>query len=199
MREFILKASKAFTTPFNLNDLAGSGRIDLVCRCISNAFFLSEAIRKDVCFYAVLEGPREPPKLISFFGSRLKRMTPDERNIGAWINKALKAGLGLEKGKERKVSDGIRVAKKSFEVLVKEKAKSSELIYLHPQGKDVREFEFGKDVCFVLGDHKGLPRNTEKFLERLGAEKISVGKNIYLASHVIVICHNELDRRSWRN
>jgi tRNA pseudouridine-54 N-methylase len=47
----------------------------------------------------------------------------------------------------------------------------------------------------VLGDHKGLPKKTESLLERIGAEKVSVGKITYLASHVIVICHNELDRR----
>jgi tRNA (pseudouridine54-N1)-methyltransferase len=195
MREFILKASKAFTIPFNLNDLAGSGRIDLVCRCISNAFFVSEAIRKDVYFHVVLEGPREPPKLISFFGSELKNISPDERNIGALIRKALEVGLGLKKGEGKIVSSGIKVAKKSFEELAREKAKSSQLIYLHPKGKDIREFEFKENFCFVLGDHKGLPKKTESLLERIGAKKVSVGKMTYLASHAIVICHNELDRR----
>jgi tRNA (pseudouridine54-N1)-methyltransferase len=195
MREFILKASKAFTSPFNLNDLAGSGRIDLVCRCISNAFFISEAIRRDVCFHVVLEGPKEPPKLISFFGSELKNVSPDERNIASWIKKALEVGLGFKKGEEKIISPGIRVAKKSFEELVKEKAKSCQLIYLHPKGKDIRELEFKENFCFVLGDHKGLPKKTESLLERIGAEKVSVGKITYLASHVIVICHNELDRR----
>ena len=195
MREFILKASKAFTSPFNLNDLVGSGRIDLVCRCISNAFFVSEAIRKDVCFHAILEGPREPPKLISFFGSELKNISPDEKSIASLIRRALKAGLGLKKGEEKFVSSGIKVAKKSFEELIKEKAKSCQLIYLYPKGKDIREFEFREDFCFVLGDQKGLPKKTESLLERVGAEKVSVGKITYLASHVIVICHNELDRR----
>lgn len=195
MREFILKASKAFTTPFNINDLPGSGRIDLVCRCISNAFFVSEAIRKDVCFHAVLEGPREPPKLLSFFGSELRNIAPDERNIASWIRKALEIGIGLKKGEERKVAPGIFIAKKSFEELVRERAKEKQLIYLHADGKDIREFEFKDDFCFILGDHKGLPKKTEIFLERIGAEKVSVGKITYLASQVIVICHNELDRR----
>ncbi|MEM5766610.1 MAG: tRNA (pseudouridine(54)-N(1))-methyltransferase TrmY [Candidatus Aenigmatarchaeota archaeon] len=195
MREFILKASKAFTTPFNIDDLAGSGRIDLVCRCISNAFFVSEAIRKDVNFHAVLEGPKEPPKLLSFFGNELKNVSPDERNIGSWVKKAVEVGLGMKMGEKRKVSDGILVVKKSFEELVKEKRRESQLIYLHPNGKDIREFEFERDVCFVLGDHKGLPKNTERLLDRVGAQRISVGKMTYLSSHVIVICHNELDRR----
>lgn len=195
MREFIIKASKAFTRPFNLNDLPGSGRMDLVCRCISNAFFISEAIRKDVCFHAVLEGPTKPPKLISFFGKDLKRVTPDERNIAAWINKALNLGIDLKKGEEKRVADGIIVANKSFEELVKEKARESQLIYLHPRGKDIRDVEFGKNVCFVLGDHKGLPNKSEKLLDRIGAERISVGKLTYLSSHVIIICQNEIDRR----
>ncbi|MEM5805494.1 MAG: hypothetical protein QW156_03195 [Candidatus Aenigmatarchaeota archaeon] len=72
MREFILKASKAFTKPFNLNNLPGAGRMDLVCRCATNALWLSHALRSNVIFHAVLEGPNKPPKVISFYSNELK-------------------------------------------------------------------------------------------------------------------------------
>ncbi|MEM5852783.1 MAG: tRNA (pseudouridine(54)-N(1))-methyltransferase TrmY [Candidatus Aenigmatarchaeota archaeon] len=196
MREFILKASKAFTTPFNLNDLFNAGRMDLVCRCISNAFFVSEALRKDVIFHVVLEGPKRPPKLMSFFGEDLKNIKPDERNIGSIINRALELGLKLEKGEIIEISDGIFISKKSFEELLKEKLGKKQILYLHPKGVDIREFNFEKDFCFILGDHRGLPKKTENLLERIGAERVSVGKVTYLSSQVIVICHNELDRRN---
>ena len=46
MREFIFKANKTITSSdINLKDLPGScGRLDLLCRCVSDAFFLSHDI-----------------------------------------------------------------------------------------------------------------------------------------------------------
>lgn len=197
MREFILRASKAVTSPdFNLNDLPGSaGRMDLVCRCISNALWVSNDLRRDTRIFIVLEGPPSPPKMIVFEGKTLKGVEPDERNIASHIKIALKAGLCLELNQEIEVSPGIKVAKKSFESLVKEKSKEMQLIYLHPKGKDVREMEIKENVAFILGDHVGIARKTEKLLERLKVEKVSLGKTIYLASHAIIIANYELDRR----
>ena len=100
MREFILLARKAFTIPFKLNDLPGAGRIDLVTRCISTAIFISEALRKDVKFYAVLEGPTSPPKIVTFDTSNLKNVYPDERNIASHIKIALEKGINLKLGEE---------------------------------------------------------------------------------------------------
>jgi tRNA (pseudouridine54-N1)-methyltransferase len=193
MREFILKASRAFTKPFNLDNLPGAGRIDLVCRCVTSAIWLSHALRKDVIFHAVLEGPDKPPKLLSFCSNNLKFISPDERNVASHINRALKLGYNLKLKEEVEVSPGIKVAKKSFEELVKEKSKTTQLFYLHPKGENIRKVEFGKDVCFILGDHLGLPKATEKFLKRLKVKRISLGKTEYLASHCIVICNYELD------
>jgi tRNA (pseudouridine54-N1)-methyltransferase len=69
------------------------------------------------------------------------------------------------------------------------------LVYLHPEGVDLRKYKFPEKFIAIIGDHKGLPKQTEKLLDRLNAERISLGKVEYLASHCIVILHNELDRR----
>jgi tRNA (pseudouridine54-N1)-methyltransferase len=197
MREFILRASKALTSPdFNLNDLPSSGgRMDLVCRCISSALWVSNDLRRDTKIFVVLEGPPNPPRTIVFDGFSLKGVNPDERNIASHIKKALKFGLNLELNQEIEVSPGIKIAKKSFESLIKEKSKEMQLIYLHPEGKDIRELEIRENVAFILGDHIGISRKTERLIERLKAEKVSLGKKIYLASHAIVIANYELDRR----
>ncbi|MFH8132181.1 MAG: tRNA (pseudouridine(54)-N(1))-methyltransferase TrmY, partial [Candidatus Aenigmatarchaeota archaeon] len=185
------------TTPdFNLNDLAGSaGRMDLVCRCISSALWISNDLRRDARIFVVLEGPPVPPKMLVFEGSSLKGVNPDERNIASHIKKALRLGLNLKLNEEIEVSPGIKVAKKSFETLIKEKIKETQVLYLHPKGKDIKEVEAKEKVAFVLGDHVGIARKTEKLMERLGIEKVSLGKTIYLASHAIVIVNYELDRR----
>ena len=67
MREFILRASKTVTNPnyINLNDLPGAGRLDLVCRCVTNALFISNDMRRDTIIHVVLEGPNYPPKTVS--------------------------------------------------------------------------------------------------------------------------------------
>jgi tRNA (pseudouridine54-N1)-methyltransferase len=195
VREFILKTSKAFTKPFNLNDLPGAGRIDLVCRCVTSALFLSFALRRDVAFHAVLEGPDKPPKIVSFYSNELKGVAPDERNVASHIKIAVEKGYNLNLNEEIKVSPGIKIVKKSFEQLIKEKLKTVKLFYLHPKGKDIRKVEFEGNICFILGDHLGLPIATEKLLKRLKIEKISLGKIEYLASSCIAICNYELDRR----
>lgn len=196
MREFILLALKAKTSPdFDINNLAGEGRLDLVCRTVSNALFLANDLRKDVIVHVALTGPKHPPKLVSFYGERLAEVAPDERAIALIIRKALASGLGLSLNEEKEVTPGVRVAKKAFETLVKEKSKTSQLLYLNMKGEDVRIFKFRKDTVFVLGDVTGLPRKTEKLLDRLGADKIKLGPKVLFASHCPVLVHNELDRR----
>jgi len=196
MREFVLKASKAFTVPFDLNDLPEAGRMDVVCRCVSNALFISNVIRGDTIFHVVLEGPPNPPRLISFYGKDIEGIAPDERGIASRIKTALHLGRDLEKDEEMKISPGFKIANRSFERFVEKERVTYQLIYLHPKGVDIRKFEFKKDICFIVGDHRGIPKKTERLLDRLNAEKVSIGKPLYLSSHVIAICQNELDRRS---
>lgn len=184
MREFFLKASTAFTSDFSLNDIAGAGRMDVVCRCVTSALWLSDELRKDTRFYVVLEGKPQPPKLIKFDPLKMRRVYPDERNIASHIRIALTG----------KRQSGIEVETKSFEEFLKENS-DKQLIYLHKDGKDIREFEFESDTFFILGDNKGLDESTERILDKLNAEKLSIGKHTYMASHVISIVHNELDRR----
>lgn len=197
MREFILRAAKTVTNPnyINLNDLPGAGRLDLVCRCITNALFISNDMRRDTIIHVVLEGPNCPPKTISFDGKELRSLAPDERNATSHVKIALEKGRNLKLNESIEADVGIIISKRSFESLIKEKSKTSQLIYLHPKGTDIRKFEFKEDVCFVLGDHIGLERVTERLLKRMGAVRVSLAPAYYLASQCITICHNEIDRR----
>jgi len=191
----VLLALKAKTTPdFDLLDLPGSGgRMDEVCRCVSSALFLAGRLRQDSSIHCCLQGPASPPKVLSFFGSTIRGLRPDEVSIAKMIRGALAKGLGLTLGQEVKVQEGIVVAKRAFEAQLR--ALNGQLLYLHPKGEDIRSAQLGPAPVFILGDQIGLPRKEELFLERLGAKRISVGPQLYHASHVITLCHNELDRR----
>ncbi|HLI45805.1 MAG TPA: tRNA (pseudouridine(54)-N(1))-methyltransferase TrmY [Geobacterales bacterium] len=192
MREFVLFSRTGLTRPFFVNDLVKANRMDIVARSVSNALFISFGIRKNVTFYVSLNGPPQPPVLITFKGDELKGMFIDEKSVGIRINEALKK---VQKQGEINVSEGIYVSKKPFEVLIKEKTnEGKKLIYLDKEGIDIKNYRFTGNEMFIIGDKKGLPLKVTKFLERIGAEKISLGRIEYLASHCITILNYELDR-----
>lgn len=196
MREFILLARRAVTAPFPLNDLPGAGRMDVVCRCATQALFLSEAVRRDTVFTAVLNGPPDPPRSVAFHGSRVRRVSPDERNVASHLRIALEARAGPGEAVESEA--GIVVSRKSFEQEVRERRERGvPLFLLDPAGEDLRTADLPPGACFVLGDARGLPEKTAGLLQRLGARRVSVGPREYLASQAIVLVHNELDRRGF--
>lgn len=201
MKEFILRAQRSRTSDIELDNLPGAGRFDIICDCISNSLHISKNIRRDTNFHVVLEGPRYPPRTISFYGKDIHELNFDECSVAKVIIKCLSKGKNLQLGEEIEVFPGIVVSKKSFESLIKERAKKvkdkkTRMFYLHKKGKDLRETKFNKDedVVFVFGDFTGIPKNTERFLDRNCAEKISLGPVMLFASHCIPICLNELDR-----
>ncbi|MFA5887766.1 MAG: tRNA (pseudouridine(54)-N(1))-methyltransferase TrmY [Candidatus Nanoarchaeia archaeon] len=196
MREFILRARTAKTGDFNVNDLPASGRMDSVCASVSNALNIANALRKDTIIHVIMEGSPEPPKLLSFHGDTLRGMAWDEKSIGEFIRKALLKSKGMQAGETREASEGLSVQKKSFEALVKEKLKEGkQVVYLHQEGKDIREAVLKEDIVVVFGDYIGMPRATEGLLDRLGAERVSLGPKMLFAAHCIIVVHNELDRR----
>ncbi|MCW3132964.1 MAG: tRNA (pseudouridine(54)-N(1))-methyltransferase TrmY [Methanophagales archaeon] len=189
MKQFILYARKAVTSPdFSLDDLPGSGgRMDLVARCICNALWISHDLRRDSCIHVVACGSPNPPVVISFYGNRLRDVSPDERNIAAWTKKAL--------ARKRK-NPGITIRKLSFQQLIEELASSEGNFFyiLHEKGRDIARVKLKENPVFVLGDHIGLPKKEEKFVERFEHEKISLGTTSYLASQCITVLHYELDK-----
>ena len=187
MREFILYARKAVTSnDFSLNDLPGSGgRMDLVARCICNALWISHDLRRDSCIHVVACGAPNPPRVISFYGSLLRAVSPDERSIASWIKKA-------PKGK----NPGIRVRRLSFQQLISELASDGKFFYIiHEKGRDISELYLKEDAVFIVGDHLGLPLKEENFVTRFPHEKLSLGSTSYLASQCITILNYELDRQ----
>ncbi len=197
VRTFIIKANKAHTrADFSLKDLPGtSGRIDLLCRSLNSAFLLSHGFRKNIRVWLNLNGPPNPPKTIRFEGSEIKPKTinPDEISLAKIIIKALKVGEGIkEPAKEYPVLPGVYVSNLRFEDIIRRTIKNSALYYLHEEGKPIERINFKGNVAFVLGDHEGLAREDEAFLEGI-AEKVSVGKKSYLTSHVIAYVNIFLD------
>lgn len=196
MGEFLVRMNNAVTSPnFSLNSLPDAGRMDIACRCVTNAIFLSFALRKNVKIYLNLNGPPNPPVTICFDTNKLKNVYPDERNIASHIKIALRK---LNPNFEVESEPGITVSKKSFEQIIKEKFENGfDLYYLTKDGKDIKEFDFKEKSFFIIGDNKGIPQKTELFLERYIKDKVSLGKIEYLASACITIINYEIDRKKY--
>jgi tRNA (pseudouridine54-N1)-methyltransferase len=180
-REFILfsrlgKTNSAFS---NLHD---AGRLDIVYECVVTSLFLSHGLRRDVTFHAILNGPPNPPLHIQIDGSSLYDVRTD---VDTWQQILKKVIAG-------KSHPGISVDKTSFEALLKNQAQSHSVYVLEEGGKNIAETELAENAIFVLGDHVGLPKKAEVFALRYG-EKISLGKQPYLAASCITIINYLLD------
>lgn len=192
MRGFLIIGNEAFTEPFNLSDLPGAGRMDIICRCVSQALFLSHSIRKNVEIYLLLLGRPDPPKVVRIRSDELRRMSPDERNIGGHIRKA----VSFKPQRDWiETNSGIHVARKTLEDLLTEISKFYEIYYLREDGKDIREEVVKmKNPLFVLGDHIGVRREEEDIILGFSSGTISVSKLSLMAEQCIAIANYELDR-----
>jgi len=212
MREFIVVGHKAVTDgQFSLNDLSGSaGRIDIMCRCVNSALFLSHDLRRDVVIYLVLLGEPEPPKIVKFSGQDVRYLNPDERSSGSLIKKALELKARI---RWKESTPGVWVRQGDLEDLLTElnldagednegsvdEDTGNKLYYLHEDGTDIRnkmEGTLPQRAIFILGDHVGMTPDEERKIMDAGAQSINVGPLSLHADHCIIVVNNELDRKN---
>jgi len=171
---------------FSLSDMpGGAGRMDILCRCVNSAFFLSHDLRKDMECYLVLRGPPGPEKIVRFSGGRLRSLNPDERSAGALIKKALSIPAGAE---FRESSPGVEVKKGGPGNLLTMLPFS----VLDEAGQDIRAC---RDLPrnYILSDHLDFAPDEASLIE--GRERFSVGPCTLHADHAITVLLNEIDRR----
>ena len=182
-REFIVFSRIGKTSP-DFRNLHDAGRLDIIHECIVASLFLSHGLRRNVVFHVVLNGPPNPPLHIQIDGATLYDVRTD---MDTWQSILKKVIAG-------KQHPGITTSKTSFEALLKAKAETASVYVLEEGGKDVADVELLENCVFVLGDHVGLPKKAEGFALRYG-EKVSLGKQPYLAASCITILNYVLDRR----
>ena len=184
LREFILY-SRLGRTDSRWVSLHDAGRLDIVHECIIASLFLSHGLRRDVNFHAVLNGPPTPPLHLRINGRELYDVRTELKTWQVILKKTL----------SNKPHPGITLEKTSFEALLKKKAETSKIYILEEDGKNANTIEFNRSPLFVLGDHVGLPKKAERFAMRYG-EKISIGKQPYLAASCITIMNYLLDQKN---
>lgn len=194
MRYFVITGHRASTTPdFKLDDICGgAGRLDVLVRCVTSAFFLSHEIRKDTEVFIVLQGGDDAPKTVRFSGETIRYLNPDERSTASLIRNALLKDI--PEGEEIRSSPGVYISRMSFADILNHLNGKGEFVYLKEDGTDVRDFDFPENPVFVLGDDRDLTEEEEGIMLSYSPSKICLGPRSMHANQCIVVVQNEMDR-----
>lgn len=197
MRTFVLRARAAPTDSARLLASVGQeAHPEVLAHTLMNAIFVAQSHRADVVVYLVLESTQDYSRTIRFDANAMHDIGGfDERTLLGKVAQALDASRGMGKDEARPVESGVGVRTTSFERLVQELAADHQLFVMDRKGTPIREQAFDGDPCFLLTDHIPMPKNTFHTLDRLGAQKISLGSKMLFASQCVVLIHHALDQR----
>ncbi len=195
MRQFIVLGHDAPVEPdFALSDLAGgAGRLDVLCRCINSAFFLSHGLRENVRAHLVLQDELT----VTFDGSELRRLNPDERSTAALIRKALERKEDAIGHISVETSPGVSLTRIGFETLLDEQIGDRTIVQLHEAGKPVSAIEPPAEPVFILSDHHDLEDHEAGILANRADLRVRLGPERLHADHAIVVAQNYLDTNGY--
>ena len=191
MRQFIVLGHDAPTTDdFALDALTGgAGRLDVLCRCVTSAFFLSHDIRDDVRVHLVLQDELT----ITFDGGDLRRLNPDERSTAALVRNALAERAEAIGHQPVETSPGVSLTRRGFEPTLDDAARDGTVVQLHEDGDPVVDVETPEDSVFVLSDHHDFTAEEEPIIADAADERVRLGPEALHADHAITVAHNYLD------
>jgi len=197
MRVFVLRARSAPTDSQDLLDAVGKeAHTEILAHTLMNAIFVAQSHRPDVLVHMVLESTRDYSRTISFNSNAMRDIGGfHEQALLGKVARALDVSRGMGKEESRAVEPGITVRTISFEKLVQELAEGHQLFVMDKKGAPIRGKAISGNPCFLLTDHMPMPKKSYNGLERLGAEKLSLGSKMLFASQCVLLIHNELDFR----
>jgi tRNA (pseudouridine54-N1)-methyltransferase len=191
MREFLVTGHDAPTDgSFSLDDIAGgAGRLDVLCRCVNSAFFLSHDIREDVRVHLVLGDEYT----VRFEGADLQRLNPDERSTAALIRGALEQREEAVGHQPVETSPGVSLYRMGFEMTLSAASRDAAVVTLHEDGEPLVDAEPPSAPLFVLSDHHDFTADEREQLDAAAAQRLSVGPERLHADHAITVAQNYLD------
>jgi tRNA (pseudouridine54-N1)-methyltransferase len=191
MRQFLVIGHDAPTTPsFELDDIAGgAGRLDVLCRCVNSAFFLSHDIRESVRVHLVLGDEFT----VRFEGSELRRLNPDERSTAALIRRALETRDEAIGHMPAESTPGVSIRRMGFADALGDLARGATVVQLHEDGDPVVDVDAPSDPLFVLSDHRDFTDEEESLLAAAADARVRLGPELLHADHAITVAHNYLD------
>ncbi|ELZ14922.1 hypothetical protein C477_19307 [Haloterrigena salina JCM 13891] len=196
MRQFVCIGHDVPTdSDFSLDDLAGgAGRLDALCRSITASFVTSHGIREDVRTHLVVQDELT----ITFDGSELRRLNPDERSTAALVRTALEHRDEAIGALPAEPSPGIEVYRRGFEETLEELADGT-VVQLHEDGDAVVDVGVDglEDPVFVLSDHRDFTDEEEQVLEDVVDRRLRLGPELLHADQAITVAHHYLDTEGY--
>ena len=191
MRQFIVLGHEAPTTDeFSLNDIAGgAGRLDVLCRCVTSAFFLSHDIREGVRVHLVLADEFT----VTFDGRDLRRLNPDERSTAALVRNALAERAEAIGHQPVETSPGVSLTRRGFEPTLADAARDGTVVQLHEDGDPVVDVDPPADPVFVLSDHRDFTGRESDLLAETANLRVRLGPEALHADHAVTVAHTYLD------
>ena len=191
MRQFIVLGHEAPTTDeFSLDDLAGgAGRLDVLCRCVTSAFFLSHDIRESVRVHLVLADEFT----VTFDGPDLRRLNPDERSTAALVRNALAERAEAIGYQPVETSPGVSLTRRGFEPTLDDAARDGTVIQLHEDGDPVVGVNPPANPVFVLSDHRDFAERESALLAEAADHRVRLGPEALHADHAVTVAHTYLD------
>lgn len=193
MRQFVVLGHHAPIDPdFSLDDLAGAaGRLDVLCRCVNSALFLSHGIRDAVQIHLVLQDE----VTVRIDSADLRYMNPDERNIAGLLRQALEAKDQAIGHREAEPTPGIHVSKRGFQPVLE--SIDGSIVELHEDGDPLADVDPPTDPVFVLSDHEDFTDEEAVLLAEHKDKRVRVSPEILHADHSITVAHNYLDTQGF--
>ncbi|MFB6104817.1 MAG: tRNA (pseudouridine(54)-N(1))-methyltransferase TrmY [Halobacteriaceae archaeon] len=188
MREFVVLAHAAPTDPgFSLDDLAGAGRMDLLCRAVSAAVFTSHGIRSAVRVHLVVQDA----VTITVDSDSLRNARPDERSIAGLLNAGLAAAADAIGHQPADAAPGVTVRTRGLELTLA--AIEAPVYALHEDGTPVDEVEVPADVAFVLSDHVEFSEDEQATVAAVADETVCLSPKVVHTDHAVTLSHHWLD------
>jgi len=177
------------TADFSLDDLSGAGRLDVLCRCVGAAVFLSHGIREDARIHLVLSDEYT----LRFDSDTLRRLYPDERTIAARIRDALEQREDAIGHMPAAVSPGMELYRLGFAATLEDVASEGTVVQLHAEGTPLPDASPPSDPIFVLSDHNDFTDREAELLAEQADKRLRVGPETLHADQTITVAHNWLD------
>ncbi len=176
---------------FSLDDLAGgAGRLDAIARSIAAAFVTSHGIRTYVHAHVVVQDAYT----ITFDGSELRRLNPDERSTAALVRRALESREEAIGAMPADIHPGVAGYRRGL-VGTLEAIDDGPVVQLHEDGEAIVDVAAGElaGAVFVLSDHREFSSAEQAVLEDRVDRRLRVGPTRLHADQAITVAHNYLD------
>jgi len=171
----------------SLDDLPGAGRLDVLCRCVTDALLTSHGVREDATVSLVLRDEYT----VRFEGSGIRRLNPDERSTGARIRDALAARDGAIGAMEAEPSPGVYIGRRGLDATLDRL--DGRMVQLHESGDPATAVDPPGEAVFVLSDHREFAAAEADLLAERADERVRLGPERLHADQAITVAHNWLD------